>query len=77
MKDEYSGQGGSYLLDPETGIRTLIKRTLPAEPKENDGTSSSQTPNPDRGGGDLWDGPDSDGDGCSLGEGSEYCPPAE
>jgi hypothetical protein len=28
--DEYAGQGGSYLLDPETGIRTLVERTLPA-----------------------------------------------
>lgn len=28
--DEYQGQGGSYLLDPETGIRTLVERTLPA-----------------------------------------------
>jgi hypothetical protein len=28
--DEYHGQGGTYLLDPETGIRTLVERTLPA-----------------------------------------------
>jgi len=28
--DEYAGQGGTYLLDPETGIRTLVERTLPA-----------------------------------------------
>ena len=27
--DTYSGQGGSYVLDPETGIRTLVERTLP------------------------------------------------
>ena len=30
LVDEYQGQGGSYLLDPETGIRTLVERTLPA-----------------------------------------------
>ncbi len=25
--DEYSGQGGSYTLDPSTGQRTLVQRT--------------------------------------------------
>lgn len=30
--DAYSGEGGSYLLDPDTGIRTLIERTLPPTP---------------------------------------------
>lgn len=25
--DEHAGQGGSYLLDPETGKRTLLERT--------------------------------------------------
>ena len=28
--DEFHGHGGSYLLDPATGIRTLIERTEPA-----------------------------------------------
>ena len=28
--DEFHGHGGSYLLDPATGIRTLIERTKPA-----------------------------------------------
>ena len=28
--DEFHGLGGSYLLDPATGIRTLIERTEPA-----------------------------------------------
>ena len=28
--DEFQGQGGSYLLDPATGIRTLVERTKPA-----------------------------------------------
>lgn len=41
MKDEYSGQGGSYLIDPETGKRTLIKRTLPADPPQENGTTPS------------------------------------
>jgi len=32
--DEYWGQGGSYLLDPKTGKRTLIERTEPAQPSD-------------------------------------------
>lgn len=32
LTDEYQGQGGSYLLDPKTGKRTLIERTEPATP---------------------------------------------
>ena len=32
LVDEYQGQGGSYLLDPKTGKRTLIERTEPATP---------------------------------------------
>jgi hypothetical protein len=27
LTDEYSGQGGSYTLDPSTGQRTLVQRT--------------------------------------------------
>ena len=30
IDDEFSGQGGTYLLDPETGKRTLLERTAPA-----------------------------------------------
>nr|WP_295741534.1 hypothetical protein [uncultured Acidocella sp.] len=30
IDDEFSGQGGTYLLDPATGKRTLLKRTAPA-----------------------------------------------
>ena len=77
MKDEYSGQGGSYLLDPETGKRTLIKRTLPAEPQQNDGTSSSETTNSGRDGIDLRDRSDSRRSGRGFGEGSEHHPSAE
>jgi hypothetical protein len=29
--DEFHGLGGSYLLDPATGKRTLIERTEPAQ----------------------------------------------
>jgi hypothetical protein len=54
MIDEYSGQGGSYLLDPETGKRTLIKRTLPADTPTTNGTSSSETTDSDRDGIKLW-----------------------
>ena len=33
MKDEYSGFGGTYLIDSETGQRVLIERTEdPATP---------------------------------------------
>ena len=31
MEDEYAGQGGSYLIDPKTGKRKLVRQTLPAE----------------------------------------------
>ena len=77
MIDEYSGQGGSYLLDPETGKRTLIKRTLPAEPLQADGTSSSETTDSDRDGIDLRDRPDSRRSGRGFGEGSEHHSSAE
>lgn len=26
--DEYAGQGGSYVVDPETGRRVLVERTM-------------------------------------------------
>lgn len=32
--DAFTGQGGSYLLDPQTGERTLIERTQPIENTE-------------------------------------------
>lgn len=70
MIDEYSGQGGSYILDPETGKRTLIRRTLPTELSKANGTSSTETIDSDRGGIDLLDGCGSDGSGRSPGEGS-------
>lgn len=31
MRDEFRGQGGLYLLDPETGERVLLERTQPHE----------------------------------------------
>lgn len=31
VEDVYQGQGGSYLLDPETGLRKLVFRTNSAE----------------------------------------------
>lgn len=42
--DENQGQGGSYILDSETGVRTLIQRTLPPTPNEVslNGPSDSQ-----------------------------------
>ncbi len=58
MLDEHSGHGGSYLLDPETGVRTLIERTLPPQPSQetSDGTATAQTPDRDRDGVNLRDG---------------------
>jgi hypothetical protein len=52
MIDEYRGQGGSYLLDPKTGKRTLIERTEPTQFSEppteelSDASSVPQAPNP-------------------------------
>lgn len=40
MSDEYDGLGGTYLLDPATGRRTLLARTMPA------GDAPMQTPLP-------------------------------
>jgi hypothetical protein len=50
--DAYQGQGGSYILDSETGVRTLVQRTLPPEMAgqietqevTSDATSDTQTP---------------------------------
>ena len=50
--DAYQGQGGSYILDSETGVRTLVQRTLSpgmaGEPEIqeviSDATSNTQTP---------------------------------
>lgn len=78
MKDEYHGQGGSYLLDPETGKRTLIQRTLPADPpQENGTTSSTETTNPGRDGDDLRHRSDSSRNRRDLGKGSEHHASAE
>lgn len=35
MEDKYAGQGGSYLIDPKTGKRKLIRQTQPAKPTES------------------------------------------
>ena len=59
--DAYQGQGGSYILDSATGVRTLVQRTSPpemaGEPEIqeviSDATSDTQTP-------------DSGGDGIEL-----------
>ena len=48
MVDETLGQGGSYLLDPKTGKRTLIEQTKPAPNPEtlteetDDGSTSKK-----------------------------------
>ena len=78
MKDEYSGQGGSYLIDPETGKRTLIQRTLPADPQQENGTTSStETTNSDRNRVELRSRSDSNRNRRGFGEGSEHHSTAE
>ena len=78
MKDEYSGQGGSYLLDPETGKRTLIQRTLPADPPQENGTTpSTETTDSDRNRDELRNGSNSDRSRRGFGKGSKYHASAE
>jgi hypothetical protein len=54
--DAYQGQGGSYILDSETGVRTLVQRTLPPEmagqieTQEVTSNATSDTQTPDLGG---------------------------
>ena len=31
LLDEFRGQGGSYVIDPASGQRTLVERTAPAK----------------------------------------------
>lgn len=47
VEDAYQGQGGSYILDSRTGVRTPVQRT--PEPQEviPDGTSDSQASDSD------------------------------
>ncbi len=49
MTSERTGEGGTYLLDPETGERTLIKRTSSptSSQEQTDGTANTQTPDSD------------------------------
>jgi len=79
MTDEHRGEGGSYLLDPETGERTLIKRTLPPTPSEvtTNGSATAETPDLDRDGGDVRNGSDSDRRRRRTGSRSEHHSPAE
>jgi hypothetical protein len=50
MESENNGQGGSYLLNPKTGKKTLLQRTLPASPHQslpedlNDEPENTETP---------------------------------
>jgi hypothetical protein len=46
MNDEFAGQGGSYLIDPKTGKRTLIERTKdqPEAPATADAEASKPAP---------------------------------
>lgn len=59
--DAHQGQGGSYILDSATGVRTLVQRTLPPEMAGgpeiqeviSDATSDTQTPDFGGDGGEL------------------------
>jgi hypothetical protein len=42
MNDEFEGIGGSYLLDPVTGLRTLTARTEPPPTAEQPTTEPAQ-----------------------------------
>ena len=79
MTDEHRGEGGSYLLDPETGERKLIKRTSPPTPFEvtTDGSAPAETPNSDRNGVDVRDGSDTNRNRRRSRKGSEHHPSAE
>jgi len=79
MTNEHRGEGGSYLLDPETGERKLIKRTLPPTPSEvtTNGPATAETPDSDRDGIELRDRPDSDGSRRRSRKRSEYHSSAE
>lgn len=49
MLDEFCGQGGSYVVDPETGARELVERTQEAsgeallnqEKEQDNGTTTA------------------------------------
>lgn len=43
MSNENPGEGGSYLLDPKTGKRKLIKRTLPSSENPTEVTNDAIT----------------------------------
>ena len=43
MSNENPGEGGSYLLDPKTGKRTLVKRTLPSPEKSPEKSTEVKT----------------------------------
>lgn len=46
MNDEYAGQGGSYLLDPATGKRTLVERT--EDPADRPAPAAPETDAPEQ-----------------------------
>lgn len=79
MIDEFHGQGGSYILDPETGVRVLVERTAPPETQEviSNGSSDSQASDSAGDGIDLRDGSDSRRRRRGAGEGSEHHSSAE
>lgn len=49
--DEYSGQGGSYVIDPATGQRTLVERTM-EQSQEQPQAPAAEQPTPSEG--EVW-----------------------
>lgn len=46
MLDEHHGQGGSYILDPETGVRRPVEPATPSPEASDNGTADAQTTHP-------------------------------
>ena len=52
MSNEHQGEGGTFLLDPETGKLTLIQKTNPPETSievKTDGIADKKKSNSNRG----------------------------
>lgn len=50
MIDANEGHGGSYIIDPKTGVRKLVERTSEQQPEaEPVPEISNETPTPEKG----------------------------
>ena len=46
MNDEHAGLGGTYLLDPKTGKRTLVERTFDPNEAQPEVLTDAPAPEP-------------------------------